>query len=362
MQLTIVAGARPNFMKVAPIIRECDRSGIEYRFVHTGQHYDYSMSDDFMISLGVREPDANLGVGSGSPGYQCAEVLKGFEADLVENTPVAVIVVGDVNSTLGAGLAASKLNIPLAHVEAGLRSFNREMPEEINRVVVDTLADFLFTTEASGKTNLLREGRQEDSIFFVGNTMIDSLVTVLDRIRGCDVLDRVGTGQREYCFVTIHRPSNVDSPTRLAEVLDMLGKVAKRTDVVFPVHPRTRDRIQSAGLADSLAGMGIITIEPVGYVDSLALMANARLVITDSGGIQEETTYLGVPCLTLRKETERPVTVELGTNLLVNRDCEAILNAAFEVLDGRECGGEIPPLWDGKAGQRIVQVLRDNLG
>ena len=361
MRLTIVAGARPNFMKVAPIIRECDRIGIGYRYVHTGQHYDYSMSDDFMISLGVREPDVNLGVGSGSPGYQCAEVLKRFEADLLENTPVAVVVVGDVNSTLGAGLATSKLTIPLAHVEAGLRSFNREMPEEINRVVVDALADFLFTTEASGNANLLAEGRKEDSIFFVGNTMIDSLVMVRDKVRGCDVLDRLGTGRREYCFVTIHRPSNVDSPARLAEVMEMLGAVAKRVDVVFPVHPRTRDRIQSAGLADSLAGLGVEMIEPVGYIDSLALMASARLVITDSGGIQEETTYLGVPCLTIRKETERPVTVELGTNLLVSRDCGAILHAAYDVLDGRECSGGIPPLWDGKAGQRIVRVLRDNL-
>jgi UDP-N-acetylglucosamine 2-epimerase (non-hydrolysing) len=359
MLLTIVAGARPNFMKVAPLIRECERRGVDYRFVHTGQHYDFSMSEDFIRTLGLPEPDANLEVGSGTACYQCGEVTLRMEQELVAHPPDAVLVVGDVNGTLGTAVAASKLFIPLAHVEAGLRSFNRTMPEELNRIATDALADFLFTTEESGSENLLREGRDPESIFFVGNTMIDSLVYSLESRGRTDVLDRLGLRKREYCYVTLHRPSNVDEPGRLVAVLEMLRRISTRTQVVFPVHPRTRARIEEGGLSGVLDGAN--TVDPVGYLDSITLTSGARFVLTDSGGLQEEATFLKVPCLTLRPETERPVTVEVGTNLLVSENCAAISNAALEILDGAEMKGEVPPLWDGKAASRIIDVLQEKL-
>ncbi|MHB8896854.1 MAG: non-hydrolyzing UDP-N-acetylglucosamine 2-epimerase [Candidatus Geothermincolia bacterium] len=361
MRLTIVAGARPNFMKVAPVIRECGRRGVPVRFVHTGQHYDYSMSDDFILALDIPQPDVNLEVGSGTQGYQCAEVIKRLEADLVEETPDAVIVVGDVNSTLGAAIATSKLFIPLAHVEAGLRSFNRGMPEELNRMATDALADFLFTTEESGGVNLMREGRDAGSIFMVGNTMIDSLVSVMDKVKASDAAGRLGLAPGEYCFVTLHRPSNVDDPGRLREVLGMLRGISESLKVVFAIHPRTLKSMNDAGCADIIECDTISSIDPVGYIDSLALMSNARMVITDSGGIQEETTFLGVPCLTLRPETERPVTVELGTNLIVTEDCGLLAKTAVDVIGGGGRRGVVPPLWDGRASERILDVLGERL-
>lgn len=361
LKLTVVAGARPNFMKVAPVIRECGRRGVPVRFVHTGQHYDYSMSDDFILALGIPQPDVNLEVGSGTQGYQCAEVIKRLEADLVEERPDAVIVVGDVNSTLGAAIAASKLFVPLAHIEAGLRSFNRSMPEELNRIATDALADFLFTTEESGNRNLQREGRGADLIFLVGNTMIDSLVSVMEKVEASDVVSRLGLASGEYCFVTLHRPSNVDDPRRLREVLEMLRGVSRSLKVVFAIHPRTLKSMKSAGCGDVIGCDEIVSIDPVGYIDSLALMSGARLVITDSGGIQEETTFLGVPCLTLRPETERPVTVELGTNLIVTEDCELLKRMAMDVIAGGGRKGRIPPQWDGHASERILDILGERL-
>lgn len=359
MLLTIVAGARPNFMKVAPVIRECEGRGVCCRFIHTGQHYDYSMSDDFIRTLGLPEPDANLEVGSGTPCYQCGEVTLRLERELTENPPSAVLVVGDVNGTLGAAVAASKLFIPLGHVEAGLRSFNRGMPEELNRIAVDALADFLFTTEESGNVNLRNEGRSEDSIFFVGNTMIDSLVHALESCGESDFLQRLGLSDNEYCYVTLHRPSNVDDPDRLACVLEMLRGLSELIEVIFPIHPRTRARIKKAGLAGLLSA--IKTMEPVGYMDSITLTSHARFVLTDSGGLQEEATFLKTPCLTLRPETERPVTVEVGSNILISDDCNAIVAAAFDVLVGTVPTGEIPALWDGKAASRIIDALLEKL-
>lgn len=359
MLLTIVAGARPNFMKVAPLIRECARRSVEVRFVHTGQHYDFAMSEDFIRTLGLPEPDANLEVGSGTPCYQCAEVTLRLERELDEHTPDTVIVVGDVNSTLGAAVAASKMFIPLAHVEAGLRSFNRGMPEELNRIATDALADFLFTTEESGNENLLREGRSSDNIFFVGNTMIDSLVYALENSGETDALERLGVTEGEYCYVTLHRPSNVDDPGRLASVLEMLQGLCKRGQVVFPIHPRTRTRVEEGGMADMLSE--VKAVEPVGYLDSITLARRSRFVLTDSGGLQEEATFLEVPCLTLRPETERPVTVDTGTNVLVSEDCDAISEAALAIFEGRKASGEIPPLWDGKAASRIIDVLEETL-
>ena len=359
--LTIVAGARPNFMKVAPVIRECKTRGVAYRFVHTGQHYDYSMSEDFIRTLGLPSPDASLEVGSGSPCYQCSEVIARMEKELEENPPDAVIVVGDVNSTLGAAVAASKLFIPLGHVEAGLRSFNRGMPEELNRIATDALADLLFTTEASGNENLRREGRAEQDIFFVGNTMIDSLIYALENDGRTDVLERLGIAEGDYCYVTLHRPSNVDDPARLSVVLEMLKELSGSVRIIFPIHPRTRARVSEGGLAD-LLDSSVKTIDPVGYLDSLTLAGGARFVLTDSGGLQEEATFLNVPCLTLRPETERPVTVELGTNVLVSEDCGEITSAAAHVLAGRVPVGQTPPLWDGEAAHRIIDVLLERLG
>jgi len=359
MLLTIVAGARPNFMKVAPLIRECEARGVPYRFVHTGQHYDFSMSEDFIRTLGLPEPNANLEVGSGTACFQCAEVTLRLERELVEHAPGAVLVVGDINSTLGAAIAASKLFIPLGHVEAGLRSFNRTMPEELNRVATDALADFLFTTEESGNVNLRSEGRGEESIFFVGNTMIDSLAYAMDNSGETGIVEDLGVRPGEFCYVTLHRPSNVDEPARLEEVLGLLNSISKRLDIVFPVHPRTRARIAEDGLGGMLGDARMV--DPVGYLDSVTLTRRARFVLTDSGGLQEESTYLGVPCLTLRPETERPVTVEEGTNVLVSEDCGAILGAAFDILGGKTPAGKVPPLWDGHAASRIIDALEERL-
>lgn len=356
MQLTIVAGARPNFMKVAPIMLACAEREVNFRFVHTGQHYDQVMSDDFISVLGIPQSNVNLGIGSGTDGYQCGEAIKRCEKELVSNRPELLVVVGDVNSTLGSTLAASKLDIPVAHVEAGLRSFNRQMPEEINRVVVDSLAELLFITEESGRVNLLREGRPEECIHLVGNTMIDSLIRILDTYGESDIQRRLGL-ERDFCYVTLHRPSNVDSPIRLKPVLEMIRDLSDEIDIVLPVHPRTGKNIKEAGLSAMIKTDNIKAISPISYLDSITLISNAKLVVTDSGGIQEETTFLKTPCLTLRKETERPVTTQMGTNLLVTDDCYRIIDKAFSIIAGSKVEGEIPPFWDGLAGQRIVDIL-----
>jgi UDP-N-acetylglucosamine 2-epimerase (non-hydrolysing) len=355
-----VVGARPNFMKIAPIIEEMKaRSG---RFlpilVHTGQHYDELMSDSFFEELGIPRPDVNLETGSGSHGQQTARIMLGLEPVLERERPDWVIVVGDVNSTMAAALVAVKLFIRVAHVEAGLRSRDRTMPEEINRIVTDALADLLLAPSNDAADNLLAEGVPAHRIRVVGNIMIDTLYRNLERSRQSAILEELGLGTRDFCTMTLHRPSNVDRRKTLAGILDAVGSIQERVPVVFPVHPRTRARLKEFGLDAVAAGYeNLILTEPLRYLDFLRLYSKSRLVLTDSGGIQEETTVLGIPCLTLRKNTERPITVTQGTNRLVGSDPELIKSKAFAALDGRTRAGSIPELWDGKTAGRIVDTI-----
>jgi UDP-N-acetylglucosamine 2-epimerase (non-hydrolysing) len=358
-RVLVVAGARPNFMKVAPILRALHaRPDFEAILVHTGQHYDASMSDAFFRDLGIPEPDVNLGVGSGSHAAQTAEVLRKIEPVMIERAPAVVLVVGDVNSTLAATLAAVKLGIPVAHVEAGLRSFDRTMPEEINRILTDAVSTWLFTSEPSGESNLLREGIPAERIHFVGNVMIDTLLANLERARAQAPLAALRLAAGSYGVLTLHRPSNVDDPERLARLFAVLEEIHAELPLVFPVHPRTRGAIatQLGGRAPKLH-----LVDPLGYLEFLGLVASAKMVLTDSGGIQEETTALGVPCITLRDSTERPVTVSEGTNVLVGSDPDAIRREARRVLDGSAKPGRTPALWDGHAAERIVDVLARDL-
>jgi len=353
-----IVGARPNFVKMAPIIHEINRRGIPQVFVHTGQHYDEKMSTVFFDELGMPRPDVYLGVGSGSHAEQTARVMTAFEPVLLEHRPELVVVAGDVNSTLACALTASKLHIPIAHVEAGLRSFDREMPEEINRVLTDHLADLLFVTEPSGRANLLKEGIDKTKIHFVGNTMIDSLHTHLPAAlarRPWEVFDLPEGG---YGVVTLHRPANVDEEKGLREILGALEEIGARWPLLFPAHPRTVARMADWGLHPRGVRRALRVVEPLGYLDFLGLMAKARLVLTDSGGIQEETTALGVPCITIRENTERPVTLEQGTNQLAGTSREGILAAAARLeRDQPPRAGRVPDLWDGQAARRVVEVI-----
>lgn len=358
-----VVGARPNFMKAAPIHALLSRSRhFEARLVHTGQHYDADMNDAFFNDLGMPRPDVNLGVGSGSHAVQTAEVMKSFEPVLDAAHDPVVLVVGDVNSTLACALVAAKKGVPVVHVEAGLRSGDRTMPEEINRVLTDQISDVLFITERSAAANLQREGIAPERICFVGNVMIDSLRANLDRAIApaatvATVAGAGGTLAGPYVLATLHRPSNVDDPAVLERLLDCLRRMGRHLPVVFPVHPRTRARIRDAGLEPLLADPGIIALGPVGYLAMLGLMAGAKAVVTDSGGIQEETTALGVACLTVRDNTERPITIAEGTNLLVGRDPDRIMTAFADILATGGKAGRIPELWDGQAARRILAEL-----
>jgi len=358
-----IAGARPNFVKIASIARAMGRSRVlEPLLVHTGQHYDEAMSRVFFDELGIPRPDINLEVGSASHAVQTAEIMKRFEEVVVRERPDLVLVVGDVNSTIACALVSVKLGVPVAHVEAGLRSFDRTMPEEINRVLTDAISSFLLTSEPSAEVNLRREGIPPERIFFVGNCMIDTLLEHRDRAARSAVLGDLGIAAKGYALVTLHRPSNVDDASTFAGILRALAEIAGRLPVVFPVHPRTRKKAAAFGLADLLErAPGLRVLDPIGYLDFLCLTANARIVLTDSGGIQEETTVLGVPCLTLRRNTERPVTVEEGTNRLVGPDPRAILREAARILDGEVPRGWIPALWDGKAADRIIAILEERL-
>lgn len=358
IRIDCLVGARPNFIKMASIYRAVQESGMfAPRLIHTGQHYSPEMSDVFFQELGIPFPDFNLGVGPGSQAQQTAEAMIRLEPVLESSRPRALIVVGDVNSTVAGALVAAKMGVAVAHVEAGLRSFDRRMPEEINRVVTDSISDFLFVSEPSGVENLLREGVSRERIFFTGNVMIDTLLRFRDRAIETRAVERLGLPQGGYAVVTLHRPSNVDDPRTLAGLGEILEKLAARIPVVFPIHPRTRARMDAA----SLALPGVLLIPPQSYLEFLCLLAGARLVLTDSGGIQEETTILGVPCLTLRDNTERPVTIRQGTNRLVGNDPQAILRAAGEVLDRPMSPTPPPELWDGKAARRIVDVLIEQL-
>ncbi len=359
MKVLSVVGARPNLPKIAPLMHEMSRyQEIEPILVHTGQHYDKALSDIFFRELGIPTPDINLEVGSGSHGAQTAEILRRIEPILIEQQPDIVLVVGDVNSTVAVSLAAAKLCIPIAHIEAGLRSFDRSMPEEINRVLTDAIADYLFVTEEDAIENLRREGRPETSIHLVGNVMIDSLRRFLPFAQrstiGQDLGLSNGKGWSPFAVLTLHRPSNVDSEEKLSRLLSSIDAVSSRIPVIFPAHPRTRQRLSDKSI---LHGSRFRIIPPVGYFDFICLLSRATLVLTDSGGIQEETTALGVPCLTLRENTERPVTVSEGTNIVVGTDPERILQATAEILAGKTKAGRMPRLWDGKAAERILEIL-----
>lgn len=358
-----VVGARPNFMKIAPIMRalRSPDSHLDALLLHTGQHYDDAMKRSFFDQLDIPEPDIDLGVGSGSHTLQTAEIMLRFEPVLDEIRPHAVLVVGDVNSTIACALTAVKKGIPIVHVEAGLRSGDRSMPEEINRILTDQLSDQLFTTERSAHGNLHAEGIPEERIHFVGNVMIDTLLHNLEKATPATqtLPDGLDVGTEGYGLLTLHRPSNVDDPAVLTRLLDVLREISETLPLVFPVHPRTRQRIQDAGLDGRLAASRIFTLPPQGYLEMLGLMKDARVVLTDSGGIQEETTALGVPCITLRENTERPITVTEGTNSVVGTSAEWILDSFRDVMTTGGKAGRIPEYWDGKAAQRIVAALQE---
>jgi UDP-N-acetylglucosamine 2-epimerase (non-hydrolysing) len=360
MKIIHVVGARPNFMKVAPLAVEMAQyPGIFYQIlVHTGQHYDDNMSKIFFENLNIPQPDIYLGVGSGSHAQQTARVMLAFEPVLLEQCPDLVLVVGDVNSTLACTLVATKLGFPVAHVEAGLRAFDRTMPEEINRLLTDQVASLLFTTERSAKENLIREGVEEERIHFVGNVMIDTLLVQKERALEMDVVAKYGLSTQGFGLLTLHRPSNVDKGEVLTGILDSLEEIQRDIPILFPAHPRTMKQLQKFGFESRLAAMANLRVtEPLGYLAFLNLMANAKMVLTDSGGIQEETTILGVPCLTLRENTERPVTVTQGTNIIVGSNPQRIKDECFTILQGGGKRGNIPELWDGQAAKRIVDIL-----
>jgi UDP-N-acetylglucosamine 2-epimerase (non-hydrolysing) len=358
--LLIVAGARPNFMKAASVVEAAGRAGLSHALVHTGQHYDAELSDVFFAELGLPEPDAHLGVGSGSHAEQTARIMVAFEPELHRFRPAVVVVVGDVNSTLACSLVAAKEHYPIAHVEAGLRCHDFWMAEEINRRLCDHLSSFLFITSRDARENLLREGIADERIEFVGNTMIDTLFRSAEAARARGAAVRLGVAG-PYGLLTLHRPENVDDPELLAGLLRAASTVADRLPLVLPLHPRTAERIERFGLGNELEGSGIRLCPSLGYLDFLGLLADAQLVLTDSGGVQEEATVLGIPCLTLRKSTERPVTVEAGTNRVVGTRPEDVVAAANAVLAGERRPGEIPELWDGRAGKRIAARLADEI-
>lgn len=355
MKLVVVVGARPNFMKVAPLLWEIERrSGFEVFLVHTGQHYDQKMSQLFFEELRIPSPDANLEVGSASHAVQTAEVMKRFEPIVVEQRPDAVVVVGDVNSTIACALTAVKLGVPVAHIEAGLRSFDRSMPEEINRILTDAISHWLFVSEPSGLENLRGEGVDDARMFFVGNLMIDTLLACRERSQRSEILSGLELNGNGYGVLTLHRPSNVDDPLVFHGLAVAIERIQRELPIVFPVHPRTRKTLDAWDLSRM---PNLKLIEPLGYLDFMKLVAEASLVLTDSGGIQEETTVLGVPCLTLRENTERPATVTHGTNTLVGLDPERIIAAGLAAVRSTGHPSRVPELWDGRAAERILDVF-----
>jgi UDP-N-acetylglucosamine 2-epimerase (non-hydrolysing) len=360
VKIVHVVAARPNFMKIAPVMRAVTAAGFaEQRLVHTGQHYDPSMSDVFFADLGMPPPDVHLGVGSGSHAEQTAAVMVGFEKVCLELRPDLVLVAGDVNSTLACAIDAAKLRIPTAHLEAGLRSFDMTMPEEVNRILVDRISRILLTPSADADENLRNEGTGEDRIFRVGNVMIDTLLAHLDSARATCTPRRLGVDGARYAVLTLHRPSNVDDREALGRILQAVEEIQHQLPVVFPIHPRTRKQLAAFGLEAPVARMrGLRLCDPLGYFDFLGLTAGATLVLTDSGGLQEETTALGIPCLTLRENTERPITVTEGTNTVVGTDPRRIIEEAARAVGGQGKGGRVPALWDGRTSERVAEVLR----
>ena len=363
MKIINVAGARPNFMKIAPLAAAfANFARIESILVHTGQHYDERMSQTFFRQLAIGQPDVNLGVGSSSHASQTAAIMKAFEPVVLRHKPTAVLVVGDVNSTVACALVAAKLGVKVIHVEAGLRSFDKSMPEEINRILTDAISDFLFCTEKSAVENLRREGATDEKIFLVGNVMIDTLLAWKPKAEGSRILDSLNLDGQPYAVLTLHRPGNVDDAEVFSRLLDAIEVIQRDMPVIFPAHPRTRKDIVGLPLRRRIEGMANLrVIEPAGYLDFIKLMSRAAVVLTDSGGIQEETTVLKVPCLTLRKNTERPVTCEVGSNVVVGTRPENIIAAYREAVSGRGRKPKRPPLWDGHAAERIAAILAERL-
>ncbi len=360
-KIICVCGARPNFMKIAPIMKALKSDGnFQTLLVHTGQHYDENMSKLFFVELGMPQPDIDLGVGSASHAVQTARIMERFEPVVLDFKPDFVLVVGDVNSTIACGLVSVKLGVRLIHIEAGLRSFDRTMPEEINRVLTDSISDLLFVTEQSGADNLKKEGLNSQKVHFVGNVMIDTLMANREKAKQSDILNKLGLVEKQFGAITLHRPSNVDDSMKFNQIIGAFEEIEKDIKLVFPIHPRTRHNIKGTDIEKRIEAMeGLLLVEPLGYLDFLCLMSNALLVMTDSGGIQEETTILGVPCMTLRENTERPVTISEGTNRLVHIETADILKHYREIKDGGSgnIGGRIPKLWDGHAAQRIAQII-----
>ncbi len=362
LKILLIAGARPNFMKVAPIYAEMKRRLADFEpiIVHTGQHYNTAMSDTFFDDLGMPKPDIHLGVGSASHAVQTAKIMTEFEPVVLSEKPDWVLVVGDVNSTIACALVCTNLGVRVAHVEAGLRSRDRTMPEEINRILTDVISDLLFTTSQDADENLKNEGIAADKIRFVGNVMIDSLLDHLKLAEKSSVRKELGIADSEYAVLTLHRPSNVDDKQTFTGILDALLAISKKLPIIFPVHPRTKAKSEEFGFGEASKWSNLRLIVPLGYLDFMRLYSGAKLVLTDSGGLQEETTVLGIPCLTLRHNTERPVTIEMGTNVLVGTDPEKIRRASAEVLSrDKNSDAKIPPLWDGKAAVRICDALSE---
>ena len=361
-KIHIIVGARPNFMKMAPLYKEFSKfpEQFEIKLIHTGQHYDERMSKFFFDDLQMPVPDEYLEVGSGSHGKQTAKIMERYEEVLLKNKPDLVIVAGDVNSTSACAIDAVKLHIPVAHVEAGLRSFARTMPEEINRILTDAISDYLLTPSIDGDENLLKEGVPKEKIFFVGNIMIDSLIQYKDKASNSDILERLKIDNVEYALITLHRPSNVDSEKGLLTILNAFEDISKSIKLIFPIHPRTRKQIKKFGLEDKVKNMpNLLLTEPVGYYDFLKLQMEAKFILTESGVIQEESTYFGVPCLTLRPNTERPITITEGTNKMVKLETTHIIEEAQNILNGNIKKGKIPKYWDGKTAPRIVEIFRN---
>ena len=359
MKILSVVGTRPNFIKIAPLINEIKKhSEIRHILVHTGQHYDEEMSKLFFDELEIPKPDINLGIGSASDITQTAGIMPELEKIILKEDPDLVIVVGDVNSTLAAALTAKKCNVKVAHVESGLRSFDRTMPEELNRILTDHISDLLFTTEESGNKNLANEGIDKNKVFFAGNVMIDSLLIHKEKASKSKILEKLQLTKKSYAVLTLHRPSNVDNKKSLEHVIDILDKIQQKIKIVFPIHPRTLKNINKFKLSQKLKNQkNLVITGPLGYLDFMNLMINSRFVLTDSGGVQEETTVLGVPCITMRNTTERPVTMEQGTNVLVSTDKSKIINAANRLVEKANIKAGIPTLWDGKAAKRIIDIL-----
>ena len=359
--IILVVGARPNFMKIAPLYSELKRRGVEQILLHTGQHYDDNMSKVFFDDLGMPKPDIYLGIGSGSHAYQTATVMIEFEKICMELNPSLVVVVGDVNSTVACSIVCAKLTISCAHVEAGLRSFDRGMPEEINRILTDSVADLLLTPSPDGDENLLAEGVAKERIKRVGNVMIDSLYSNLERAKESNILSDLDVKKR-YAVLTLHRPSNVDDKEIFTGILGALENIGQQIQLVFPIHPRTEKNAKEFGIYQRLKAIpNIILTGPLGYLDFVALMASSTLVLTDSGGLQEETTALGIPCITLRENTERPITVTEGTNTVVGCDPLLIESTAFNALEGNGKVGKVPEMWDGNAAERIADVILEHI-